>query len=114
MAPGGPEDIGQQEAGAVDHGRLLGEVGGAGHEAEQRQAPFDAIQRAQLGPEDGQGVEGAPPGGVGPLFDAQVDAECAGMDELAVVVAGELAGGASDAGVDDHRVQRIVGRVGPG
>ena len=36
------------------------------------------------------------------------------MDELPVVVTGELARGAGHPAVHDHRVERIVGRVGPG
>src|SRR4051794_40686319 len=80
VAAGVAEDVTEDVAGTVDHRRLLDEARRRRHVAGHAQHPFDQIQRPQLGPQDGEGVEGAHPSGGVPLLDADAVAEHAGAD----------------------------------
>jgi hypothetical protein len=108
------EHVVQQPAGAIDHRRLSNEAGRGRHEPEHGQDAFDAIERSELRLEDRERVERAPTGRFGALLDGDLRAEDPGVDELAVVVAGELPRRAGPTAVDHHRIERLVGRKGTG
>ena len=113
--PASPNTSTSSAAGAVDHGRLLVEVGGAGHEPEQRSGtrsmrssdPSSARSTDRALSAHHRAASRA-------LLDDHVVAERAGVDELPVVVTGQLARGAGHPVVHDHRVERVVGRVRAG
>ena len=51
VSPRGPEDVDQHLARAVDDRRLLVEVAGAGDEARDGENALDAVEGAELGPQ---------------------------------------------------------------
>ena len=107
------EDVGEQPARAVDDRGLLREALHARDEPEHGEHAFDAIEVAELGVQHRERVQRAPARRLGALLDAEIEAERSRVDQLAVVVARQLARRARPATVDDHRVERVVRRVGP-
>ena len=80
MATGFAEHLDEQVGGAVDDGRVLGEVGGRRHVAAHAHDAGDAIDRPQGGAGGGEPVEGALTREGVALLDGHVDPAVAGRE----------------------------------
>lgn len=108
------EHLREEPSGAVDDRELRVEARRTRHEPEHGQHPFAAIERSQLGPQDGERIAGAPPSRLGTLLDGHVDTEDSRVHQLPVVATRELTRRADDPAVHHHRVEWLVRRLRPG
>jgi len=114
MTTGRTEHLREEPAGVVDDRGPRVEARRTRHEPERGQHPFDAVERSQLCPQDGERFSGAPPSRPGTLLDGHADTEDSRVHQLPVVATRGLTRRAGDPAVHHHRVEWLVRRVRPG